>query len=189
MSSVSLQRLNIVQPLNFRLAIYTQWGMIGGLAIIYVFLPESPWWLMQKGKEDKARKSLGRLKGSVEGYDVEVDLAVMRNTIDEQRARAHQQGAMPLKMLFMGLNGKRLLIALWPKLCQQFVGLSVFNNYATYFCESPASCMAPLTKPVQVAGNRDPFLFVPFLRHSVARKTANALAFPLFFPAVSSYPW
>lgn len=90
---------------------------------------------MQKEKVDQARKSLTRLKGGVEGYNVEVDLAVMRNTIDEQRARAQQTGPIPLKMIFRGLNGKRLIIALWPKLQQQFVGLSVFNNYATYFCD------------------------------------------------------
>lgn len=135
MSSVTLQQFNVTRPFDFRLAIYTQWGMIGGLFIVYLVLPESPWWLMQHDKTDAARKSLTRLKGGVEGYDVETDIAVMRNTIDEQRARAHQLGPIPVKMLFQGLNGKRLIIALWPKLCQQFVGLSVFNNYATYFCE------------------------------------------------------
>ena len=135
MSAVTLQRLGVTNPYDFRLAIYTQWGMIGGLAIIYLVLPESPWWLVQHDKIDKARKSLGRLKRGVPDYDVEVELAVMRNTIDEQRARAQQTGPIPLKMIFRGLNGKRLIIALWPKLCQQFVGLSVFNNYATYFCE------------------------------------------------------
>lgn len=136
LSSVVLQQLNQSHPYDFRLAIYTQWGMIGGLFIVYLVLPESPWWLMQKEREEKARKSLTRLKGGVEGYDVEMDMAIMRNTIDEQRARAHHVGKIPLKMIFMGMNGKRLLIALWPKMCQQFVGLSVFNNYATYFCES-----------------------------------------------------
>lgn len=135
MSSVTLQRLGITRPYDFRLAIYTQWGMIGGLAIIYLCLPESPWWLMQKDKVDQARKSLNRLKGGVQDYEVEVELAVMRNTIDEQRTRAKQQGAIPLRMIFSGLNGKRLIIALWPKFQQQFVGLSVFNNYATYFCK------------------------------------------------------
>jgi len=136
MSAVGLQRLNKLHPFDFRLAIYTQWGMIGGLAIVYCFLPESPWWLVGKDKTDKARKTLLMLKGRVPGYDVDSEIAVMQNTIAEQRHRAGETGQMPLKRIFMGLNGKRLIIALWPKLCQQFVGLSVFNNYATYFCES-----------------------------------------------------
>lgn len=135
MSAVALQRLNKLHPYDFRLAIYTQWGMIGGLAIVYCFLPESPWWLVSHGQTDKARKTLLRLKGTVPAYDVDTELAVMENTIAEQRHRAGESGKIPLKRIFMGLNGKRLIIALWPKLCQQFVGLSVFNNYATYFCE------------------------------------------------------
>jgi SP family general alpha glucoside:H+ symporter-like MFS transporter len=135
MSAVGLQRLNKLHPFDFRLAIYTQWGMIGGLALIYCFLPESPWWLIGKDKTEKARKTLLTLKGGVPGYDVDSEIAVMQNTITEQRHRAGETGKMPMKRIFMGLNGKRLIIALWPKLCQQFVGLSVFNNYATYFCE------------------------------------------------------
>lgn len=139
MSAVTLQRFNIVAPYSFRQAIYVQWGLIGGLFVIYCVLPESPWWLMQKDHVDRARQSLTRLKGGVQDYNVEVELAVMRNTIDEQRARAQSLGAIPLRMIFQGLNGKRLLIALWPKMQQQFVGLSVFNNYATYFCESTSA--------------------------------------------------
>ena len=83
------------------------------------------------------------------GYDAELEVAVMRHTIDEQRKRAGSTTKIPFKKLLWGLNGKRLIIALWPKLCQQFVGLSVFNNYATYF--------------FQVAGNKDPFLVTVIL--------------------------
>jgi len=149
MSSVALQRLNKTHPYDFRLAIYTQWGMIGGLALVYLVLPESPWWLVMKGKTDKARRTLLRLKGGIPEYDVEVELQVMENTINEQRHRAQYNKAIPLKEIFRGMNGKRLIIALWPKLCQQFVGLSVFNSYATYF--------------FQVAGNKDPFLVTVIL--------------------------
>lgn len=167
MSSVALQRLNKLHPYDFRLAIYTQWGMIGGLAIVYCLLPESPWWLVGKSKVDKARKTLLRLKGGVPGYDVDDELAVMQNTIAEQRHRAGESGQIPLRRIFMGLNGKRLIIALWPKLCQQFVGLSVFNNYATYFCELffvlPLRLLRLISTLVQVAGNKDPFLVTVIL--------------------------
>lgn len=45
--------------------------MIGGIAIIFALLPETPWWLMSKEKEEKAAKVLRLLNGSVEGYDVD----------------------------------------------------------------------------------------------------------------------
>lgn len=45
--------------------------MIGAIAIIFVFLPESPWWLASKGKVDKAAKVLHLCNGKVEGYDID----------------------------------------------------------------------------------------------------------------------
>jgi SP family general alpha glucoside:H+ symporter-like MFS transporter len=105
--------------------------------------------LVGKNREAQAAKVLTRLKGNVPGYDVDVEVAVMRHTIDEQLKRAGSSQKIPYKKILWGLNGKRLVIALWPKLCQQFVGLSVFNNYATYF--------------FQVAGNKDPFLVTVIL--------------------------
>jgi hypothetical protein len=135
MASVALQVLQQQHPLNYKLPIYSQWAMIGLLAIVYTILPESPWWLVSSGRLDKARSTLARLKKNVPGYDVDEEVAVMKNTVDEQRHRASYEKTIPMKAIFQGLNGKRLIIALWPKLSQQFVGLSVFNSYAAYFCE------------------------------------------------------
>lgn len=45
--------------------------MIGGIGLIFAFLPESPWWLASKGKLDKAAKVLQLCNGNVEGYDLE----------------------------------------------------------------------------------------------------------------------
>jgi hypothetical protein len=45
--------------------------MIGVILIIFLFLPESPWWLASKGKTDQAAKVLRLCYGRVEGYDVQ----------------------------------------------------------------------------------------------------------------------
>ena len=135
MASVSLQQLNKRHPDDYLTAIYTQFAMLGLLAILYLFLPETPWFLITSGQTGKARALLQKLKGDIPGYSVDIELAVLQNTVEEQRHRANVVGKMPLKMIFRGLNLKRLIIALWPKLTQQAVGLSVFNNYSTYFCK------------------------------------------------------
>jgi hypothetical protein len=109
--------------------------MIALLLVIYAILPESPWWLVSVGRLDQARASLARLKKGVSGYDVDLEVEIMVNTVAEQRKRAECDKAVPWTAIFRGLNRKRLIIALWPKLTQQFVGLSVFNSYAAYFCE------------------------------------------------------
>jgi hypothetical protein len=45
--------------------------MVGVIAIIFVLMPESPWWLVSKGKIDQAAKVLNRCNGKVDGYSVD----------------------------------------------------------------------------------------------------------------------
>lgn len=51
--------------------IILKWAMIGIIAIIFVLLPESPWWLVSKGRHDQASKVLILCNGRVRGYNVE----------------------------------------------------------------------------------------------------------------------
>lgn len=149
MGSVALNRLNAYEPLNFRLAIYTQWSMIGAMLIIFLLLPESPWWLASKGKLQSAEKMLLRFNGHIEGYNVQEHLGIMTATIEEERYLALQNSEEGMWAIFRGQNLLRFIIAAWPKITQQLVGLTVFNTYATYF--------------FQAAGNKNPFLVTVIL--------------------------
>ena len=64
---------------------------------------------------------------------------VMTATVAEERIIAGRNAEEGPWAVFRGRNRLRFLIAAWPKIAQQFVGLSVFNTYATYFCESSSS--------------------------------------------------
>ncbi|KAM5354076.1 hypothetical protein ACJ41O_000726 [Fusarium nematophilum] len=143
-ASVALNRLNASDPYDFRTAIYTQWGMIGLILIIFLAIPESPWWLASKGKTDKAAKVLNLCFGHVEGYNVQEQINIMTATVAMERAQAERDAEVGPWAVFRGRNLIRFIIAGWPKITQQFVGLAVFNTYATYF--------------FQYAGNKDPFL-------------------------------
>lgn len=65
-----------------------QWAMIGGIGIIFAFLPESPWWLASKDKLEKAAKILHSCNGKVEGYDVDEQI-VSLNTETSQVRNIH----------------------------------------------------------------------------------------------------
>ncbi|KAL4940005.1 hypothetical protein BDV06DRAFT_230690 [Aspergillus oleicola] len=143
-ASVALNRLNASDPYNFRTPIYTQWAMVGISGMIFVLLPESPWWLVGKDRHEKAARVLRLCNGKVEGYDVQEQIGIMTATITEERHIAARDSQQGMWAVFQGRNLLRFIIAGWPKITQQFVGLSVFNTYATYF--------------FQYAGNSDPFL-------------------------------
>ncbi|OKL61225.1 hypothetical protein UA08_03351 [Talaromyces atroroseus] len=143
-ASVALNRLNAWSPYNFRDAIYTQWAMVGMSVIIFLFIPESPWWLVSKGKKDEAIKVLQKYFGKIPGYNVQEKIEVMEATIEEERRTAKQNSQEGMWAIFRGRNGIRFVIAAWPKMTQQFVGLTIFNTYATYF--------------FQYAGSNNPFL-------------------------------
>lgn len=44
--------------------------MVGVMLIIFLLLPESPWWLAGKGRIDKAAKVLSLCNKDIEGYNV-----------------------------------------------------------------------------------------------------------------------
>ncbi|KAJ5820027.1 hypothetical protein N7474_005618 [Penicillium riverlandense] len=142
-ASVALNQLNAVDPYNFRTPIYTQWAMVGAIGFIFVLLPESPWWLVSKGKLEQAAKILKRYNGNVKEYSVDEQIEVMTATVAEERLVAERNREEDRWAVFRGRNLIRFIIAGWPKIAQQFVGLAVFNTYATYF--------------FQYAGFQDPF--------------------------------
>ncbi|KAK7415760.1 hypothetical protein QQX98_005673 [Neonectria punicea] len=143
-ASVALSRLNASDPFNFRTPIYSQWAMIGIAAIIFLLVPETPWWLVSKGKLEKAGKVLNLCNGHIEGYDVQEQIGIMNATVMMERHIAKRDSKEGIWAVFQGRNLVRFIISAWPKITQQFVGLAVFNTYATYF--------------FQYAGNKDPFL-------------------------------
>ncbi|EMT68785.1 General alpha-glucoside permease [Fusarium odoratissimum] len=69
---------------------------------------------------------------------------IMTSTLAVERQQAEQNSELGPWAVFKGRNLIRFIISGWPKITQQFVGLAVFNTYATYF--------------FQYAGNKDPFL-------------------------------
>ncbi|WVW82736.1 hypothetical protein I302_104747 [Kwoniella bestiolae CBS 10118] len=149
LAGVALNRLNAKNPLDFKDAIYTQWGMIGVMGVIFILLPESPWWLVSKGKLDQASKMLHRYYGHIDGYNVPDEIAIMTATLEAEKIVAQREGQEGHWAVFQGSNLLRLIIAAWPKIIQQMVGLSVFNSYSTYF--------------FQLAGNKNPFLVTVIL--------------------------
>lgn len=101
------------------------------MAIIW-FAPESPWWLVRKGRKDQALKSIKRLgRRSGTQASAEETLAMMERTVEIE---AHAGGQPNLLDLFKGVDLRRTLITCLTYASQNFAG-NLIANQATFFFE------------------------------------------------------
>ncbi|KAL4789744.1 general substrate transporter [Aspergillus venezuelensis] len=140
---VALQVLNTSNPNNYLTAIYTQWSQIGLMLIIYIFIPESPAWCANKGREIKAKKVLSLLYKGVDDYDLDYQYKLIAMNIEHERAMAAEQRNENWYAIFKGTDGLRTLVSLWTLMAQGLIGLGVFTSNGSYF--------------FQQAGLEDPF--------------------------------
>jgi SP family general alpha glucoside:H+ symporter-like MFS transporter len=108
--------------LGWRIPYILQWLWPIPLLVISYFCPESPWWLVRKGRLAEARRSLERLSSKVQmnAQDIDNTLAMMEHTIVMENEMT--QGASYLDC-FRGINLRRTEINLGAWSCQ--VGLAV----------------------------------------------------------------
>jgi MFS family permease len=140
---VALQVMYESAPDNYLTPVYTQWGLIGLMIVIYILIPESPAWCASRGKVDEAKKALKVLSLGVADYDVDHQYNLLVINIEHERKVAAEQHQEKWYAIFKGRDGFRTLVTLWTGMSSQFIGLGVFYSYGTYF--------------FQQAGVKDPF--------------------------------
>lgn len=95
-----------------------------------------------RDEDEKGKASLRRVNGNVQGYDVEVEYAIIKNTILEERRELHELGLSDngfrallrsYRECFKGPNARRTLGAALPACSQQLTGLSFLSTYASLF--------------------------------------------------------
>ncbi|KAF6828440.1 MFS alpha-glucoside [Colletotrichum plurivorum] len=115
----------------YRIPYALQWMWPLPLAIGIYFAPESPWWLVRKGKIDEAKKSLLRLTSRDKDTDFDPNETVammVHTTALEEKITA---GATYLDC-FKGVDFRRTEIVCMVWAIQNLSGNS-FSNYSTYF--------------------------------------------------------
>lgn len=97
------------------------------LAILIFFAPESPWWLVRKGRFEEAAKSVGRL-GRRTKLNVNETVAMMRRVVEMEKS-VKEPG---YRELFQGTNLYRTLIVCGVYAAQNLTG-NLIANQAVYF--------------------------------------------------------
>ncbi|KAJ4348198.1 uncharacterized protein N0V89_009570 [Didymosphaeria variabile] len=126
--SATFSRIAIIDPLAFRVVFAGAWAFPAALALGLPFVPESPYWLVMRGKHEQARKSLVRLSPFEE--DIDTRLVNIQHTVELERRQQAEAGL--LFECFKGSNLRRTLITLICFYMSFTVG-SVLSANSPYF--------------------------------------------------------
>lgn len=102
-------------------------------------LPVSAYYA-NRDQDEKGKKTLRRVYGNVPGYDVEVEYAIIKNTLLEEKQRNKENEMKGLRNIihmymecFRRENLRRTIGASAPICAQQLTGLSFLSTYASLF--------------------------------------------------------
>jgi SP family general alpha glucoside:H+ symporter-like MFS transporter len=117
----------------YRIPFAIQWIFPTSLLILVFFSPESPWWLVRRGRNKEALKSIQRL-GRQSKQNAEDVLAMLVRTVDIE---AKTGGAPTYFDLFKGTDLRRTLITCFVYAGQNFAGNLIANQAVFFFEREP----------------------------------------------------
>lgn len=117
----------------YRIPYGLQWMWFPPLIALIFFAPESPWWLVRKGRYEDAKRSLLRLASPKRDptFDADETIDMMRHTDELEQDMA---AGVSYLDCFKGINLRRTEIVCMLFVSQNFAG-NTFSNYSTYFFE------------------------------------------------------
>ncbi|KAJ0427171.1 general substrate transporter [Aspergillus carlsbadensis] len=122
--------LDIQSQWSYRIPFALQWAFPIPLFLVAWFAPESPWWLVRKGRVEEAEASLKRTISAPKGVvDTGAVIAMIQNTIQVER---DMQIGSSYRECFQGTNRRRSEISMVSWGCQLLPGWAI-QNYITYF--------------------------------------------------------
>ena len=122
--------LGVPGEMSYRIPFAIQWAFPVPILVAAFFAPESPRWLVRKGRWEEAMKSQRRLMSKLEDEDsVRARVAEMRYTDEQEKELVAETSFLDC---FRGTNLRRTEISCVTWACQNLCG-SAFMGYSTYF--------------------------------------------------------
>ena len=89
---------------KWRNIIYSQWVLLGLAAAAALWIPESPRWLVGKGRIEQARKVLTHVYGRCDKYDIETELERMVYEVEYSKKEKAIRALGSYRDVFRGTN-------------------------------------------------------------------------------------
>ncbi|XP_053740619.1 proton myo-inositol cotransporter-like isoform X1 [Synchiropus splendidus] len=112
------------------------WRYMLGLSVVpaaiqfmgFFFLPESPRWLLQKGRKQEAHQVISRIRG---GKNVEEEYDAIKASVEEEEKESHgDRGFVIVKMLRYGPTRRALFVGCGLQMFQQLSGINTVMYYS-----------------------------------------------------------
>lgn len=121
-------------PWSWKAAVVTQFLPALLCILVYIpFVPESPYFLISKGRFEAAHAAINRLRPASEGHDPEGEVQAIKATLDHEREGRSADRQSSYLECFQGTNLRRTMIACLPIMSQLFMGYPLCGNYLAYF--------------------------------------------------------
>jgi SP family general alpha glucoside:H+ symporter-like MFS transporter len=124
--------INMQSEWSYRIPFALQWMWAVPILLGVLFAPESPWWLIRHGYDDRAKASLQRLTTKeTKNFNLEETISLMKKTNEVEKNLSAGNSYWDC---FKGVNLRRTEIACMVWMIQTLCGSSM-TGYATYFYE------------------------------------------------------
>jgi sugar porter (SP) family MFS transporter len=111
------------------------------LLLTFVWIPESPYFLLMRGRHAEARRSLQKFRGT---QDVDVELERLSVAVKEQ----NQNNGKLLDLFTKSSNRKAVFIALGLRTVQQLTGITAITIYCKTIFQKSDSFLSPGTATI-----------------------------------------
>merc|ERR1719483_598934 len=114
------------------------------LGLSVIFVPDSPYWLVERGREEEARRSLIRLRGRNYNIDEEFEEIVNKKRIKQQKGNSVFQTLCSRVFIIPFLRiGSLMMITQWA-------GINVITSYMVNIFMEAGSSVDPSLAPILV---------------------------------------
>lgn len=129
--SIVFARIAIPTPAAYRVAFASQWAFAGFAVCVGLLIPESPSYLLRKGKVEQARNAFARLHRP---DTVEAGIQTLALTLEQENSLHQMIQETSFRDCFKGPDWRRTRIIFYANTLQQCLGVTLLAN-SSYFLE------------------------------------------------------